>query len=79
MPEWYETNSKSFQQSEAQSVSIFVHHMLNDSPGDQSQKANGLEGDLSNLVKIHLSSYCTYLRILLTTTIFLKLSCFLFL
>ncbi|KAJ4791345.1 Phosphatidylinositol 4-kinase [Rhynchospora pubera] len=47
--EWYETNSKSFEQSEAQSVSIFVHHLLNDSPSDQSQKANGHEGELSNM------------------------------
>lgn len=29
-PEWYESNNKSFAQSEAQSVSIFVHHLLND-------------------------------------------------
>lgn len=29
-PEWYESNNKSFTQSEAQSVSIFVHHLLND-------------------------------------------------
>jgi phosphatidylinositol 4-kinase A len=52
VPEWYEANSKSFEQSEAQSVSIFVHYLLNESPSDQSQKANGREGDLSNLVSI---------------------------
>lgn len=65
MPQWYETNSKSFEHSEAQSVSIFVHHLLNDGPGDQSQKANGHEGDSSNLVRIHLPSNCVNLRILL--------------
>ncbi|KAI7993654.1 Phosphatidylinositol 4-kinase alpha 1 [Camellia lanceoleosa] len=29
-PEWYELNSIKFPQSEAQSVSVFVHHLLNE-------------------------------------------------
>lgn len=53
-PEWYETNSKSFAQSEAQSVSLFVHHLLNECvdsiPTDSSLKGRGRENELLNMV-----------------------------
>ncbi|XP_010272166.1 PREDICTED: phosphatidylinositol 4-kinase alpha 1-like isoform X2 [Nelumbo nucifera] len=39
-PEWYETSSKNFAQSEAQSVSVFVHYLLN-------ERADGLQLDSS--------------------------------
>lgn len=29
-PEWYDTNNMNFAQSEAQSVSVFVHYLSND-------------------------------------------------
>ncbi|KAJ3672896.1 hypothetical protein LUZ60_006270 [Juncus effusus] len=50
-PEWYEMNSKVFAQSEAHSVSIFVHHLLNE-PGSDLSKANGREIELSNMTDI---------------------------
>lgn len=50
-PEWYDLNNKYFSQSEAQSVSVFVHHLLNervDTP-QLDQKARGAEnGSASN-------------------------------
>ncbi|RWW76515.1 hypothetical protein BHE74_00015392, partial [Ensete ventricosum] len=53
-PEWYETNSKSFAQSEAQSVSLFVHHLLNERVDsiatDSSMKGRGHENELLNMV-----------------------------
>lgn len=56
-PEWYETNSKSFAQSEAHSVSIFVHHLLNERvdavPTDSSLKGRGRESELSNMTELH--------------------------
>ncbi|KAL8556015.1 hypothetical protein ACS0TY_003722 [Phlomoides rotata] len=48
-PEWYDLNNKYFAQSEAQSVSVFVHHLLNervDTP-QLDQKARGLENGSS--------------------------------
>ncbi|XP_072972382.1 phosphatidylinositol 4-kinase alpha 1 [Typha angustifolia] len=54
-PEWYETNSKSFTQSEAQSVSIFVHHLLNervDGSIDSSLKARGRENEFMNMTDL---------------------------
>lgn len=54
-PDWYETNSKSFALSEAQSISIFVHYLLNDrldGSADASLKARGRESELSNMVYI---------------------------
>lgn len=36
-PEWYDMNSNNFAQSEAQSVSVFIHHLLNDRLDDSSQ------------------------------------------
>ncbi|XP_077217572.1 phosphatidylinositol 3- and 4-kinase family protein [Tasmannia lanceolata] len=48
-PEWYDTNNKSFSQSEAQSVSVFVHHLMNervDAPlPDSSLKGRGRENE----------------------------------
>uniref|UniRef100_A0A1D1Y4R9 1-phosphatidylinositol 4-kinase n=1 Tax=Anthurium amnicola TaxID=1678845 RepID=A0A1D1Y4R9_9ARAE len=53
-PEWYETNNKSFALSEAQSVSIFAHHLLSerlDVPQTESQlKGRGRESELSNMM-----------------------------
>ncbi|KAI3446087.1 hypothetical protein Pfo_002752 [Paulownia fortunei] len=48
-PEWYDLNNNNFAQSEAQSVSVFVHHLLNervDTP-QLDQKARGLENGSS--------------------------------
>ncbi|KAJ0974487.1 hypothetical protein J5N97_016452 [Dioscorea zingiberensis] len=48
-PEWYETNNKRFAQSEAQSVSLFVHHLLNERVDivsiDSSSKGRGVEAE----------------------------------
>lgn len=53
-PEWYETKSKSFAQSEAHSVSSFVHHLLNERvdavPTDLILKGRGRESELSSMV-----------------------------
>lgn len=50
-PEWYDTNDKSFAQSEAQSVSIFVQHLINDRvdipQSDTSSKGRGRENGSS--------------------------------
>nr|CAD1832620.1 unnamed protein product [Ananas comosus var. bracteatus] len=54
-PDWYETNSKSFALSEAQSISIFVHYLLNDrldGSADSSLKARGRESELSNMADL---------------------------
>lgn len=66
-PEWFETNNKSFAQSEAQSVSIFVHHLLNErmdsTPLDSSVRGRGCENDLSSMTDTchpvwgHLDNY----------------------
>lgn len=48
-PEWYDLNNKYFAQSEGQSVSVFVQHLLNervDTP-QLDQKARGLENGSS--------------------------------
>ncbi|CAL9779627.1 unnamed protein product [Musa acuminata subsp. burmannicoides] len=68
-PEWYETNSKSFAQSEAQSVSLFVHHLLNECvdsiPTDSSLKGRGRENELLNMTELshpvwgHMDNYAT--------------------
>ncbi|KZV17745.1 hypothetical protein F511_01554 [Dorcoceras hygrometricum] len=53
-PEWFDLNNNNFTQSEAQSISIFVHHLLNDR-SDTPQldlRARGLEtGSSLNDVK----------------------------
>lgn len=53
MPEWYEAKDKCFAQSEAQSVSIFVHHLMNDSAPaiDSPTKERGNEKESNNKVK----------------------------
>lgn len=55
--EWYESNDKGFAQSEAQSVSLVVHHLLNEKMDavstlstDSSLKGKGCESELNNLV-----------------------------
>ncbi|KAK9114010.1 hypothetical protein Syun_020807 [Stephania yunnanensis] len=40
-PEWYEINNKNFAHSEAQSVSIFVHYLLNERGDAQSDSLKG--------------------------------------
>lgn len=45
-PEWFESDNKSFAQSEAQSVSLFVHHLSN-------ERREALENDLPNMVNKH--------------------------
>ncbi|XP_008775172.2 phosphatidylinositol 4-kinase alpha 1 isoform X2 [Phoenix dactylifera] len=56
-PEWYETKSKSFAQSEAHSVSLFVHHLLNERvdavPTDSSLKGRGRESELSSMTDLY--------------------------
>ncbi|KAK1314225.1 Phosphatidylinositol 4-kinase alpha [Acorus calamus] len=42
-PEWYDTNNKSFAQSEAQSVSAFVQHLIEERTG-ASQTASSVKG-----------------------------------
>ncbi|XP_068668107.1 phosphatidylinositol 4-kinase alpha 1-like isoform X2 [Aristolochia californica] len=47
-PEWYDASSKSFAQSEAQSVSVFVHLLMNgrvDAPQSDSSKARNRENE----------------------------------
>ncbi|KAK8941284.1 Phosphatidylinositol 4-kinase alpha [Platanthera zijinensis] len=58
-PEWYESNDKGFAQSEAQSVSLIVHH-LNDKTDtapsvsvDSSLKGKGYESELNNLTDFY--------------------------
>ncbi|WOK93151.1 phosphatidylinositol 4-kinase alpha 1 [Canna indica] len=57
-PEWHETNSKSFAQSEAQSVSLFVHHLMNERVDkdsiatDSSSKGRGHETELNSMTDI---------------------------
>lgn len=50
-PEWFDMNDKSFAQSEAQSVSIFVQHLINDRvdipQSDTSSKGRGRENGSS--------------------------------
>ncbi|XP_073278003.1 phosphatidylinositol 4-kinase alpha 1-like isoform X3 [Primulina huaijiensis] len=52
-PEWFDLNNNNFTQSEAQSISIFVHHLLNDRSDTQLDlRAQGLEtGSSLNDVK----------------------------
>ncbi|KAK4491384.1 hypothetical protein RD792_002127 [Penstemon davidsonii] len=48
-PEWYDLNNNNFAQGEAQSVSVFVHHLINervDTP-QLDHKARGLENGTS--------------------------------
>lgn len=56
-PEWYESNDKGFAQSEAQSVSLVVHHLLNEkteaASTDSSLKGKGCESELNNLTDLH--------------------------
>ncbi|OVA09140.1 Phosphatidylinositol 3-/4-kinase [Macleaya cordata] len=51
-PEWYDMNNKNFALSEAQSVSIFVHHLSNERvdalPSDSSLKGRGRENGSSH-------------------------------
>ncbi|XP_058075440.1 phosphatidylinositol 4-kinase alpha 1 isoform X2 [Magnolia sinica] len=55
-PEWYDNNDKTFAQSEAQSVSVFVHHLMNErvdsSQLDPSVKGRAREngGSVSNVM-----------------------------
>lgn len=53
-PEWYETNSKSYAQSESQSVSLFVHHLLNERVDsiaiDSSTRGRANDTELTNMV-----------------------------
>lgn len=55
-PEWYDTNDKSFAQREAQSVSIFVQHLMNErtdaSQSDSSSKGRGRENGSSLSAKM---------------------------
>ncbi|XP_010255687.1 PREDICTED: phosphatidylinositol 4-kinase alpha 1-like isoform X2 [Nelumbo nucifera] len=46
-PEWYDTNNKNFAQSEAQSISVFVHYLLNErvDQSDSSLKGQGRENE----------------------------------
>ncbi|XP_020580537.1 phosphatidylinositol 4-kinase alpha 1 isoform X2 [Phalaenopsis equestris] len=59
-PEWYESNDKGFAQSEAQSVSLVVHHLLNEktdsvstSSTDSSLKGKGCESELNNMTDLY--------------------------
>ncbi|XP_042443658.1 phosphatidylinositol 4-kinase alpha 1-like [Zingiber officinale] len=66
-PEWYETNSKSYAQSESQSVSLFVHHLLNERVDsiaiDSSTRGRANDTELTNMTDIchpvwgHMDSY----------------------
>ncbi|KAL4194748.1 hypothetical protein AMTRI_Chr05g70010 [Amborella trichopoda] len=55
-PEWYDKNNKHFSQAEAQSVSIFVHHLMNERTDtlnmESSSKSRGraTENSFSNTV-----------------------------
>lgn len=53
-PEWYEANNKSFAQSEAHSVSLFVHHLVNERVDivstDLSSKGRGFEAESNTMV-----------------------------
>ncbi|XP_073045657.1 phosphatidylinositol 4-kinase alpha 1-like [Primulina eburnea] len=56
-PEWFDLNNNNFTQSEAQSISLFVHHLSNDR-SDTSQldlRARGLEtgSSLSDVKDLH--------------------------
>ncbi|XP_074573236.1 phosphatidylinositol 4-kinase alpha 1 [Curcuma longa] len=65
--EWYETNSKSYAQSESQSVSLFVHHLLNERVDsiaiDSSTRGRGNNTELTNMTDIchpvwgHMDNY----------------------
>ncbi|KAF3781426.1 Phosphatidylinositol 4-kinase alpha 1 [Nymphaea thermarum] len=50
-PEWYDTSNKSFTPAEAQSVHLFIHHLMNErvesSPVDQSSKVRNRESGSS--------------------------------
>ncbi|KAL3621224.1 Phosphatidylinositol 4-kinase alpha 1 [Castilleja foliolosa] len=48
-PEWFDLNNNNFAQSEAQSVSLFVHHLLNErvETAQLDQKARGVENGSS--------------------------------
>ncbi|XP_031499033.1 phosphatidylinositol 4-kinase alpha 1 [Nymphaea colorata] len=50
-PEWYDTSNKSFAHAEAQSVHLFIHHLMNErvesSPVDQSSKVRNRESGSS--------------------------------
>ncbi|KAK6159446.1 hypothetical protein DH2020_006760 [Rehmannia glutinosa] len=48
-PEWFDLNNNNFAQSEAQSVSVFVHHLLNErvETAQLDQKARGLDNGSS--------------------------------
>ncbi|KAL0912173.1 hypothetical protein M5K25_018130 [Dendrobium thyrsiflorum] len=59
-PEWYESNDKGFAQSEAQSVSLVVHHLLNEktdaastSSIDSSLRGKGCDSELNNLTDLY--------------------------
>lgn len=59
-PEWFDLNNNNFNQSEAQSISIFVHHLLNDR-SDTPQldlRARGLEtgSSLNDVSKLDIRS-----------------------
>ncbi|KAL8060450.1 hypothetical protein ABFX02_02G025200 [Erythranthe guttata] len=49
VPEWYDLNNNNFAQSEAQSVSVFVHHLLNEKvdTAQLDQKSRGVENGSS--------------------------------
>ncbi|KAG0451183.1 hypothetical protein HPP92_026558 [Vanilla planifolia] len=58
--EWYETNDKGFSQSEAQSVTLVVHHLLNEKTDssstastDSSLKGKGNDNELSNMTDLY--------------------------
>lgn len=59
-PEWYDTNNMNFAQSEAQSVSAFVHYLSNDrvdslqpdSKGRSRENGNLLTGAVRGLCKL---------------------------
>lgn len=57
-PEWYDMNDKSFALSEAQSVSIFVQHLINEradaSQADTSSKGRGRENGNSLSITVGL-------------------------
>ncbi|KAH7684907.1 Phosphatidylinositol kinase protein [Dioscorea alata] len=55
-PEWYEANNKSFAQSEAHSVSLFVHHLVNERVDivstDSSSKGRGFEAESNTMTEL---------------------------
>lgn len=61
VPEWYDTNNTNFAPSEAQSVSVFVQHLLNDrvDPPHLDAKGRGNENGSSLIDTVSLQHLVT--------------------